>query len=331
MSADRPSRPRAAYEVLGVAPNVSEDELRRAHRRAARAAHPDTGGSAAAFAAVAAAWEAVGTSEARARYDRSLGGPGAHAPGAASTRRDPGPTFTPRGARTSATGTDRSSGGPRPRERPVVFVPPLSTSPVPNGVLDAARSARRWHGAPRRRGLLPDDHRQLRQARVLRLLERHLLPGFPAARVLTGLSLGGRFTRSLDVDHAVLCGDRLAVLSSVQVPDGVYTWDGQVLNSGRAVAAPPVLGPAMVTLQRRLPNVTVGGLVLVMTDRDAMHTPVVRRVRGADDPEAQADLLTAPPAAGRDFLRELSLFLGTGHAPETVDRASMGALVELLY
>jgi len=77
--------------------------------------------------------------------------------------------------------------------------------------------------------------------------------------------------------------------------------------------------------------VTVGGLVLVMTDRDAMHTPVVRRVRGADDPEAQADLLTAPPAAGRDFLRELSLFLGTGHAPETVDRASMGALVELLY
>jgi DnaJ-class molecular chaperone with C-terminal Zn finger domain len=82
------------YEVLGVAPTVSQDELRQAYRRRLRQTHPDTGGSASRFDAVQHAWALVGTPEARAAYDRGrpVKGVDEHptwappAPGAARTR-----------------------------------------------------------------------------------------------------------------------------------------------------------------------------------------------------------------------------------------------------
>ena len=58
------------YEVLGVPATATDDDLRRAYRRLARATHPDLGGSASAFRSLQLAWEQVGTPEARARYDR---------------------------------------------------------------------------------------------------------------------------------------------------------------------------------------------------------------------------------------------------------------------
>jgi hypothetical protein len=67
-----PDSPLAAtpYEVLGVSPSASTDELRRAYRRMLRQAHPDTGGSQAEFTSVQRAWETVGTPASRAVYDR---------------------------------------------------------------------------------------------------------------------------------------------------------------------------------------------------------------------------------------------------------------------
>ena len=61
------------YEVLGVAASASEDELRRAFRRALRETHPDTGGNTHRFNAVQEAWERVGTAEKRASYDAGRG------------------------------------------------------------------------------------------------------------------------------------------------------------------------------------------------------------------------------------------------------------------
>ena len=58
------------YEVLGVSPSASDDELRRAYRRLLRHTHPDVGGDAAAFHTVQIAWERVGTPADRADYDR---------------------------------------------------------------------------------------------------------------------------------------------------------------------------------------------------------------------------------------------------------------------
>lgn len=63
----------SAYEVLGVTPQVSDDDLRRAYRLRLRQSHPDTGGDAAVFVRVQRAWELVGTSAARAAYDRGRG------------------------------------------------------------------------------------------------------------------------------------------------------------------------------------------------------------------------------------------------------------------
>jgi hypothetical protein len=91
------------YEVLGVSPAASTEELRRAYRRSLRITHPDVGGRAADFHAVQLAWERVGNPESRADYDR---------------RRYPeaseGPAFT---GSASAAGTRASSspGGPRAR------------------------------------------------------------------------------------------------------------------------------------------------------------------------------------------------------------------------
>jgi len=66
---DSPASP-TPYEVLGVRPDATHEELRRAYRRLLRETHPDTGGTAAAFQAVQEAWERIGDPEDRARYDR---------------------------------------------------------------------------------------------------------------------------------------------------------------------------------------------------------------------------------------------------------------------
>ncbi|TQO18682.1 nuclease-like protein [Rhodoglobus vestalii] len=59
----------SAYTVLGVAATATDAELKKAFRRALRETHPDTGGDPARFAAVQHAWERVGTTEKRRRYD----------------------------------------------------------------------------------------------------------------------------------------------------------------------------------------------------------------------------------------------------------------------
>ncbi|PPF78854.1 heat-shock protein [Subtercola sp. Z020] len=64
---------RTPYEVLGVSPRSTDDEVRRAYRRLLRETHPDTGGSAAEFHAVQLAWEQVGSSVDRAAYDSGAG------------------------------------------------------------------------------------------------------------------------------------------------------------------------------------------------------------------------------------------------------------------
>lgn len=72
------------YEVLGVTPTASSDELRRAYRRLLRQTHPDTGGDATKFTQVQLAWERIGTPEDRAAYDRGAPRRGADSDSGAS-------------------------------------------------------------------------------------------------------------------------------------------------------------------------------------------------------------------------------------------------------
>ena len=79
------------YEVLGVPASASDEDLRRAYRRALRETHPDTGGDQQRFIAVQAAWDRIGSPDARATYDRgrsSVGEPTSWAPSSGGADRD---------------------------------------------------------------------------------------------------------------------------------------------------------------------------------------------------------------------------------------------------
>lgn len=58
------------YAVLGVGPDATQDEIKRAYRRKARELHPDTGGDEEAFKQVTRAYQILSDPERRARYDR---------------------------------------------------------------------------------------------------------------------------------------------------------------------------------------------------------------------------------------------------------------------
>lgn len=57
------------YEVLGVEPGASKDQIKAAYRAAARKHHPDAGGSAEHFMAVTRSYDVLMNDELRATYD----------------------------------------------------------------------------------------------------------------------------------------------------------------------------------------------------------------------------------------------------------------------
>jgi DnaJ-class molecular chaperone len=67
---------RCLYDVLGVDPGCSADDLRRAHRALALRLHPDKGGDSGQFQEVNAAYETLKDPASRRLYDAGLGGDG---------------------------------------------------------------------------------------------------------------------------------------------------------------------------------------------------------------------------------------------------------------
>jgi molecular chaperone DnaJ len=61
---------RDLYEILGVARDADEDEIKRAYRRRARELHPDTGGDQEEFKELTAAYEVLRNVQTRENYDR---------------------------------------------------------------------------------------------------------------------------------------------------------------------------------------------------------------------------------------------------------------------
>lgn len=59
------------YDDLGVERDATADEIKKAHRKAVKANHPDTGGDADKFLAVQKAFDTLGDEEKRRRYDET--------------------------------------------------------------------------------------------------------------------------------------------------------------------------------------------------------------------------------------------------------------------
>ncbi|MCB9609767.1 MAG: J domain-containing protein [Polyangiaceae bacterium] len=57
--ASGPSRPQSPYDVLGISPGASPQEIKAAYRRKARENHPDRGGDSAKFRAVNEAYQTL--------------------------------------------------------------------------------------------------------------------------------------------------------------------------------------------------------------------------------------------------------------------------------
>jgi hypothetical protein len=327
---------RTAYEVLGVAFDADTATLKAAWRRAARRTHPDYGGDAAEFRRVSTAWQLIGDPDARRDYDRSFsaagrpGPAGTAGPGSSHRTRTTtsGPSFTASASasRTRGAGRPTVGDGPGSARGTVDYDPPLGEDTV----LDMIRSSQPVHGAPRKRGILPAGNRLVREARTIRTLQAQVLGSLPAARLVTGLNLKFGRINSGAIDHVVLCGDRLAVIGSLQVPDGVYRWDGAELLLGDRRVSPPSLAPAMVALQRAFPDCTVGGFILVLGPEDNPHAPIIQldRTRSLD---TDASFLTDPPANALQFGRDLKMFLGTGPQARRVDRRVLARLLGAMY
>ncbi|MGA1838720.1 DnaJ domain-containing protein [Herbiconiux sp. 11R-BC] len=306
------------YEVLGVPPTVSHEELRRAYRRLLRETHPDTGGSASRFVAVQHAWERVGTPEDRAAYDRGHGartmapeGSAAHAAGASGSSSTAGegfgsPSRGGSGRAASSTVRARSYGHPGGQERERYLT--LLREWVGRGVTVSD---------PYDPALVRSAPREIR-GWLAKAIAEESTAGLVGAlgigytiwnNVLTGRTLGGV---PETIDHVVLGPAGLFAIQSEDWGGEVRLRKDDLVGDGLPPGAEPLheLAKGARALARSL-GVTFTGLVVVVPD-DALAEPVSVVGRGR---------LAGTVVVRRSLLPQL-LRTGVGSADRTsIDRA----------
>ena len=311
--------PKTLYEVLGLAPSATADQIKAAYRRAARTSHPDRGGSAETFHVIAEAYEVLSNPQQKAAYDLSLGRGGA---------RSGSPAAPPSASRTGYARAGSASAeenlGSTPR-----FVPDFSPGSPP--VLPLALAGQQIHGTPRRPGFFARlgstaAARYDGENLTINLLQRTLLPDYPAGRLVNGLHVPDRSPRggNLEVGHVLLGGYRMAVLESQVASPGNYNWDGRHLRyRGREVNIGR-LPDAVRTLQDRFPECNVSGWVVLHSPNGNPFEPVI------DYPPS---LSRSAPATvhvvnAGTLQRELRRFFNDGPQPQVVQLQVLGGLLD---
>lgn len=246
----------SAYEVLGVEPTATADEIKRAFRLRLRQTHPDAGGDASAFIQVQRAWELIGTVEGRAAYDRGHGF--ATASGTTTSEQDWSGWRVP-APRTDTRPKARSYGHPGGwrRERYLALI-------------------REWagHGVE-----VPDpyDPALVRSApREIRRLLADALAEEATAGTVADLGMG--FTVWHDVaagpdaadklDHVVLSPSGLYGVMSEDFAEVVRFRRGEIIGRGVDGRAPVATLLARMRVVARAAGVRFGGAIIVLPDDD---------------------------------------------------------------
>ncbi|GAA3026095.1 DnaJ domain-containing protein [Microbacterium dextranolyticum] len=262
----------SAYEVLQVAADVSDDDLRRAYRLRLRQTHPDTGGDAALFVQVQRAWERIGTSEARAAYDRGHG-------------------FAADAAQYAPEPSDAGGTGWRPRARATDTRPRARSFGQPGGWRRERYLTlmREWVG---RGAELPDpyDPALVRSApRELKRLLADALAEEATARIVADLGMGYTVWHdiaadprdaTLTLDHIVLGPSGLYAVLSGDFGGPVRLRRSELIGEG--VAGSPIADlAAAARVVARGARVKFSGAIVVLPDDDvAAAVEEIGRVRG---------------------------------------------------
>ncbi|MBN9193629.1 DnaJ domain-containing protein [Microbacterium sp.] len=264
----------SAYDVLGVAPTVDDEALRKAYRLRLRQTHPDTGGDAAVFVQVQRAWELIGTAESRAAYDRGHGFGTIDAP-----------QWTPASATTSP--------GWRAPSAPADTRPRARSHGQPGGWRRERYLSliREWAG----RGVDLDDPYDPALVRSAPHEVRRLLADALAeeatARIVADLGMG--YTVWHDVYAGGRSGDPEAKLDHVVLgPSGLYgvlsedfggpvrVRRGELTGDGVDGAPVAELVARMRTIARAA-GVRFGGAIVVLPDEDVLQSvEELGKVRG---------------------------------------------------
>lgn len=293
------------YEILGVPRTATLEEIKIAYRKAARASHPDLGGSEDRFKIVQQAYQILTDDQLKSGYDKSFQTPG-QAPRAGTSARQFDEKL-------------RTSPQQPKAQLPTEYVPRLDDSSFTE--LTGKLSTQRVHGEPRKRGLFSSRSRLHREANTINLLSKNVLTVLPAARLVNGLHApgGGHY------DHVLTAGYRMAVVNTMTLPEGYYSFDGLVLRHGNKMTQPPALDVS--GMQRAFMQMNVVGFTLVLSDNGNPHEPVIEYHRRADPTLASAPNVLN--VAG--LTRELKLFLGSGPSPNVVDRSVLARLLGGMY
>lgn len=313
------------YEVLRVAVTATDKEIKVAYRRAARMAHPDHGGDAAAFRQVTAAYETLMDPKRRKAYDRAYAGGAAGATTGAAAREA---HFDAPAAGSHASATVHRPATPRNTAGdPALYLPPYDAAAfeaagtVP--LIPFSQASQQVHGMPRKRGIFGAEARIQREMRTVQLISRQVLPAIPAARLVNGLQSPADNSH---IDHALLSGYRLALIGSMLLPKGAYAWDGQALRHGGRAIVPPQLAHVVRAMQDIFPELNVTGWTVIHSPDGNLHEPVIDRHRRTAD---AGEMVQVVNAAG--LVRGLKHFLSAGPAPNTVNVPILARLLRGMH
>ncbi|MBB5632082.1 hypothetical protein BKA04_000305 [Cryobacterium mesophilum] len=279
---DSPAAP-TPYEVLGVAAQASQADLRRAYRRLLRQTHPDTAGDPARFNAVQQAWARIGDAESRRKWDSG------HQSSGVSRSNDGGeaPSVPRRSPGSGSAVKARSYGHPggHARERFLVLM-------------------REWAG----RGAEladPYDEALVRSApREIRRLLADALAQESTARAVSGLGIGYTIwsavaTQRGTLDHVILGPAGLFAVSSADWGSDVRLVRGELVGDGIPAGDQPVRSLARAARSLgRTARVRLTATLVVVPD-DAITEPITRIGRKNDAAIVRRSLL---PMVLRDGL-----------------------------